>query len=109
MALLVAFILLSTPFSGIDIGICHLQNEHDFEIASNMHFSWYRSSVAWASIEIRMWGYDYYWKEADELVNQSVKYGINILWHLALLRGGVALNQMQAYMTKITIYILQKI
>ena len=83
IALLVAFLLLSMPFSSIDVGICHLQDEYDFEVASNMHFSWHRSSVAWTSIEIRMWGYDYYWKDADELVNQSMKYGIKILWTIA--------------------------
>ena len=83
IALLVAFLLLSMPFSSIDVGICHLQDEYDFEVASNMHFLWHRSSVAWTSIEIRMWGYDYYWKDADELVNQSMKYGIKILWTIA--------------------------
>ena len=80
---LIAAFLLLTPISGIDIGICHLQDEHDFGVASHLHFSWHRSSIPWASIQIKMWGYDYYWKEADEMVNHSIKYELQTIWTLA--------------------------
>lgn len=82
-ALGIAFIILFSSVAGAEIGICHLQNERDFKIAHEIGFKWYRGGVAWAGIQIKMWGYDYYWKDADKAVNLSEKYGIKSLWILA--------------------------
>ncbi|MCD6512807.1 MAG: hypothetical protein J7K61_04320 [Thermoplasmata archaeon] len=83
LAILVALLVLSAPLAETEIGICHLENEKDFRIAHQMGFKWHRGGVAWASIQIKMWGYDCYWKDADEMVNNSIKYGVKMIWPLA--------------------------
>jgi len=82
-AILVALLLLSLPYQNLGIGICKLADEEDFNLASQIGFEWTRSGVAWAAIQINLWGYDFYWKEADEMVNSSMRHNIKLLWTLA--------------------------
>jgi len=79
----IIFLLISFSFNGSGIGVCKLESNEDFTLASQIGFEWHRGGVAWAGIEIRLWGYDFYWKEADEIVNGSVKSGVKTLWTLA--------------------------
>jgi len=79
----VALLLLSLPYQNMEVGICKMSTEKDFDIAANMVFEWHRGGVAWAGIEINLWGYPFYWKEADAIVNNSIGRGIKTLWTLA--------------------------
>jgi endo-1,4-beta-mannosidase len=79
----VALLLLMLPYQNMEVGICKMSTDKDFDIAANMGFEWHRGGVAWAGIEINLWGYHFYWKDADRLVNNSVRTGIKMLWPLA--------------------------
>ncbi len=80
---LLAFLLLSISSQNFEVGICKLSSDIDFDLAHQIGFEWHRGGVAWAGIEIKLWGYDFYWEEADRIVNSSIEKGIKTLWNLA--------------------------